>query len=178
LRSPTDGTRGTISAARGGALMPRRAPPIGAWIPALAPLALSLADVEQFALVASGPLHGVIVVLIAMTIRYMPGTKPQEIKSQSSNSIEWDDVAGVEEAKAELREIVEFMRDPKRFKHLGARVPKGVLLHGPPGTGKTLLAKAVAHVERQVLRPVGVLVRRDVRRAWRGAHPSAVPGRP
>ena len=57
----------------------------------------------------------------------------------------WEDVAGVEEAKDELREVVEFMRDPKRFKKLGAKVPKGILLHGPPGTGKTLLAKAVAN---------------------------------
>jgi len=78
-------------------------------------------------------------------LRYMPRTKPQEIKPQSSDSIGWEEVAGVEEAKAELREVVEFLRDPKRFRALGARVPKGILLHGPPGTGKTLLAKAVAH---------------------------------
>ena len=75
----------------------------------------------------------------------MPRTKPQEIKPQSSDAIGWDDVAGVEEAKDELREVVEFLRDPKRFRKLGAKVPKGILLHGPPGTGKTLLAKAVAH---------------------------------
>ena len=86
-----------------------------------------------------------ILVLIAMTLRYMPRTKPQEIKPESSESITWDDVAGVEEAKEELREVVEFLRDPKRFKKLGAKVPKGILLHGPPGTGKTLLAKAVAN---------------------------------
>jgi cell division protease FtsH len=59
--------------------------------------------------------------------------------------VHWDDVAGVEESKDELREVVEFLRDPKRFRRLGARVPRGILLHGPPGTGKTLLAKAVAH---------------------------------
>ena len=79
-------------------------------------------------------------------LRVMPSfkLKPQEIKPQSSDSIGWEDVAGVEEAKDELREVVEFLRDPERFHALGAKVPKGILLHGPPGTGKTLLAKAVA----------------------------------
>ncbi len=82
---------------------------------------------------------------LLVLLRHMPRTKPQEIKPSSQDSIGWDDVAGVEEAKDELREVVDFLRDPDRFKQLGAQVPKGILLHGPPGTGKTLLAKAVAH---------------------------------
>ncbi|MBA2764221.1 MAG: AAA family ATPase, partial [Thermoleophilaceae bacterium] len=88
---------------------------------------------------------GLIAGMLIMTLRYMPKTKPQQIKPSSSDSIGWEEVAGVDEAKEELREVIEFLRDPRRFKKLGARVPKGILLHGPPGTGKTLLAKAVAH---------------------------------
>lgn len=61
-----------------------------------------------------------------------------------NNRVTFDDVAGADEEKEELKEVVEFMRAPKRFTEMGARIPKGVLLVGPPGTGKTLLAKAVA----------------------------------
>ena len=64
--------------------------------------------------------------------------------ASSGQEVRWDDVAGADEAREEMQEIVEFLEDPKRFKKLGARVPKGVLLYGPPGTGKTLLAKAIA----------------------------------
>jgi cell division protease FtsH len=91
---------------------------------------------------------GLIAIAIIWMIRFMPRTKPQEIAPSSSSSVRWEDVEGVEEAKDELREVVEFLRDPKRFKQLGAKVPKGILLHGPPGTGKTLLAKAVANESR------------------------------
>jgi cell division protease FtsH len=61
-----------------------------------------------------------------------------------ATKVTFNDVAGVEEAKAELEEIVEFLKNPQRYTQIGARIPKGVLLVGPPGTGKTLLAKAVA----------------------------------
>jgi len=85
-----------------------------------------------------------ICIVLWRTMKLMPRTKPQQIKPESSTSIGWNEVAGADEARAELQEVVEFLRDPKRFEKLGAKVPKGILLHGPPGTGKTLLAKAVA----------------------------------
>jgi cell division protease FtsH len=86
-----------------------------------------------------------LIYLMWRTLKSMPRVKPQRIKPSSQQSVAWRDIAGVDEAKSELQEIVEFLRDPKQFEALGAQVPKGILLHGPPGTGKTLLAKAVAH---------------------------------
>src|SRR5215475_7229872 len=86
----------------------------------------------------------VVVYLLWRTVKLMPRVKPMEITPGSSSAVTWAEVAGIDEAKAELQEVVDFLREPKRFEALGARVPKGILLHGPPGTGKTLAAKAVA----------------------------------
>jgi cell division protease FtsH len=72
------------------------------------------------------------------------GKSKARIYSQGHTGVTFDDVAGVDEAKEELQEIIEFLREPGKYIHIGAKIPKGVLLVGPPGTGKTLLAKAVA----------------------------------
>ena len=89
-----------------------------------------------------------IIYLLWRSLALMPRVKPTEVVPDSKSSVTWDDIAGVEEAAAELQEVVDFLQHPRRFGRLGARVPKGILIYGPPGTGKTLLAKAVAHASR------------------------------
>jgi cell division protease FtsH len=72
------------------------------------------------------------------------GKSRARLLSDQQEKVTFDDVAGIDEAKEELSEIVDFLRDPKKYTRLGGRIPKGVLLMGPPGTGKTLLARAIA----------------------------------
>src|SRR5690606_10738830 len=72
------------------------------------------------------------------------GKSKAKIYVETDTKVTFNDVAGVDEAKQELQEVVEFLKNPKEYGRLGARVPKGILLVGPPGTGKTLLARAVA----------------------------------
>src|SRR5436189_119126 len=105
-----------------------------------------LVQIGAFAMIALPLLmFALIIYLLWRTLQVMPRIQTKSANTTSEWSVSWDEVAGLEEARDEMEEIVDFLRDSKRFAALGARGPKGILLYGPPGTGKTLLAKAVAH---------------------------------
>ncbi|MBI1865502.1 MAG: ATP-dependent metallopeptidase FtsH/Yme1/Tma family protein, partial [Nitrospirae bacterium] len=99
---------------------------------------------------------GPMIVIVALWIFFMRqmqtggnkalsfGKSKAKLISEKSNKVTFADVAGIEEAKEELHEIIDFLKDPQKFTRLGGKIPKGVLLMGPPGTGKTLLARAIA----------------------------------
>src|SRR5436853_7403517 len=87
----------------------------------------------------------VVVYLLWRTVKLMPRVKPMEITPGSSSAVTWAEVAGLDEAKEELQEIVDFLREPERFQRLGARVPKGILFHCQPGTGQKLAVKSGAN---------------------------------
>jgi len=93
---------------------------------------------------------GIIYLLFRQQIRmagksaFSFGKSKARMMTRDRNKVTFKDVAGIDEAREELSEIVEFLKDPRRFQRLGGRIPKGVLMIGPPGTGKTLLAKAIA----------------------------------
>jgi cell division protease FtsH len=110
-------------------------PTLLSWI---VPIALFFAVwmvlMRRMASAAGGPGGGLLAI----------GKSKAKVYVETDTQVTFADVAGVDEAKAELQEVVEFLRDPKSYGRLGARMPKGILLVGPPGTGKTLLARAVA----------------------------------
>jgi cell division protease FtsH len=112
---------------------------VGHWFHAAADFATTWLPLAFFVLIVF------MVWILWKTVGMMPRVKPADLSHGAKSQTTWADVAGVEEVRGELMEVVEFMRDPKRFERLGAKVPKGLLLYGPPGTGKTLLAKAVAY---------------------------------
>src|SRR5205807_7395001 len=105
-----------------------------------------------YSLVATIVLLTIVLVIGFLIIRWMSGggspltfgRSRHKLYAQKDLATTFQDVAGIEEAVAELREVVDFLKTPEKYQALGGRIPKGVLLVGPPGTGKTLLAKAVA----------------------------------
>jgi cell division protease FtsH len=111
---------------------------VGHWFHAINDFASTWLPLALFVLLA------LMAWLLWKTVGMMPRIRPADLTHGARSQTTWADVAGVEEVRTELMEVVDFLREPKRFERLGAKVPKGLLLYGPPGTGKTLLAKAVA----------------------------------
>ena len=98
---------------------------------------LSMVELIQMLIIAS-----LVIFLLLYQTNFGRGKTAQRVRQRPS--VRFGDVAGVEEAKAEVQEVIDFLRDPAKYKRLGGNLPKGILLIGPPGTGKTMLAKAIA----------------------------------
>jgi cell division protease FtsH len=113
--------------------------------PALASISSALISLRDN-LISLAPLIllALLVYVMFRLLKTVPKIGMTKAQKPETSSVRWEDVAGVEEPRRELMEIVEFLREPERFARVGARIPRGVLMYGPPGTGKTLLAKAVA----------------------------------
>ena len=107
------------------------------------------------------------------------GKSRARLLTEKHGRVTFEDVAGIDEAKAELEEIVDFLKDPQKFQRLGGKIPKGCLLVGPPGTGKTLLgARHRRRSQRAVLHHLGLRLRRDVRGRRRFAACATCSSRP
>lgn len=97
---------------------------------------------QWISLVSTLFIAGLVGFVVLHQVRLGKSTGSHKIRSRPN--VRFDDVAGIEEAKAEVQEVVDFLRNPKKYKRFGGKLPKGILLVGPPGTGKTMLAKAIA----------------------------------
>ena len=108
-------------------------------------------------------------------VKLTPRVNTQRPASRTSSSVTWNDVAGLSEVKLELQEVVDFLRDPKRFEQLGARVPKGILFYGPAGHGEDAVGEGRgARVRLVVLLTERLRVRRDVCGPRCRPHPKAL----
>ncbi|HTK59713.1 MAG TPA: ATP-dependent metallopeptidase FtsH/Yme1/Tma family protein, partial [Candidatus Baltobacteraceae bacterium] len=112
---------------------------IGYWLSVLVPVILPFLLIAGFIWLMMRQVQGQ-----NMRAMMFGQSSAREVPKDGKNRVTFKDVAGVKEAKEELTEVVDFLRNPKKFSALGAKIPKGVLLMGSPGTGKTLLARAVA----------------------------------
>src|SRR2546430_15774243 len=112
---------------------------VGDWFNSLADFATTWLPLAFFAILV------LTAWLLWKTVGMMPRVRPQSIDSRRKSSVTRDDVAGVEEVRNELLEVVDFLRDPKRFERLGAKVAQGRLLYRPPGPGQAAPAQAARH---------------------------------